>query len=89
MLNVPGHSGGNEGELVEIEHVGPVVQLLQEAVGHLGPLVDEVLLQGGGQRRRTHGPQQPVRAKERVIAKKAVQRCILGHHGGGGGQLLT
>lgn len=66
---------------MEPEQGGPIVELLQEAVGQLGPPTEEVLLQGGGLVLK--GPQQLVRAEEGVVAEQAAQG-MLGHHGSAG-----
>lgn len=57
------------------------MELPQEAVGQLGSLAEEVLLQcreAVGMQR----PQQSLPAEERVIGEQAAQGRVLGHHVG-------
>lgn len=64
------------------------MELPQEAVGQLGPLVEEALLQRG-EGFVTQRPKQSLLAEERVIAEQAVQGRVLGRHVSFRGQFLT
>lgn len=55
------------------------MELPEEAVGQLGSLVEEVLLQWG-EGLMTQWPQEPFLTEERVVAEKAGQNSVLGHH---------
>ena len=63
---------------MQVQHVGPVVELLHEAPGQLGAPVEEVLLQGG-ERPLVQGPQEPLLAEERVVGEQAVHGWSLAH----------
>ena len=63
---------------MQVKHVGPVVQLLHEALRQLGSPLEEVLLQGG-QGLLVQGPQEPVLAEERVVGEQVVHGWSLAH----------
>lgn len=64
--------------VLELEQLGPIVELLQEAVSQLRSLAEEVLLEGR-KSSEAQRPQQLLLAEERVVAEQAAQSRVLGH----------